>query len=139
MSRKRNVAISRRALLQGVAAGATSILGQPVLFASAAQRDTNPLQIPALLEGTPGPDGKTIELTTRAGKTEFLKGIQTPTLGINGSYLGPTVRCRAGDRLALRVRNDLSEPTTLHWHGLHVPARRDGGPHQVVKPGAVWE
>ena len=27
----------------------------------------------------------------------------------------------------------------MHWHGLHIPARHDGGPHQVVEPGAVWE
>ena len=37
------------------------------------------------------------------------------------------------------MKNNLTEPTTLHWHGLHIPARHDGGPHQVIEPGALWE
>src|SRR3990170_2809769 len=44
-----------------------------------------------------------------------------------------------GDRVMFRVRNGLAERTTLHWHGLHIPARHVGGPHQVVEPGALWE
>jgi len=36
------------------------------------------------------------------------------------------------------VTNALSEATTLHWHGMHVPAKADGGPHQVIAPGATW-
>ena len=66
-------------------------------------------------------------------------GVSTPTLGINGAYLGPTIKCRTGDRFTFRVKNNLTEPSTLHWHGLHIPARHDGGPHQVVEPGTVWE
>jgi FtsP/CotA-like multicopper oxidase with cupredoxin domain len=99
----------------------------------------NPLKIPVLIEGTTGGGGKLFELNVATGKIEFLLGISTPTLGINGAYLGPTIRCYAGDRVTLRVTNNLSEPTTLHWHGLHLPARYDGGPHQVVEPGAVWK
>ena len=79
------------------------------------------------------------DLAAVDGRSEFLAGVSTPTIGINGAYLGPTIRCRAGDRVTLRVKNALAERTTLHWHGLHIPARYDGGPHQVVEPGAVWE
>lgn len=39
----------------------------------------------------------------------------------------------------MRVRNALPEPTTLHWHGMHLPARADGGPHQTIAPGRKWE
>ena len=74
-----------------------------------------------------------------AGKSEFLSGVSTPTLGINGAYLGPTIRCRSGERVTLRVKNSLNETTTLHWHGLIIPAKYDGGPHQVVEPGTTWE
>ena len=91
------------------------------------------------MKAHPEPDGKIFELSAGAGKSEFLPGVSTPTLGINGAYLGPTIRCRAGERVTLRVKNTLTEPTTLHWHGLHIPARHDGGPHQVVEPGATWE
>ena len=31
--------------------------------------------------------------------------------------------------------NSLDEPTTVHWHGMHLPAEMDGGPHQMVEPG----
>lgn len=133
------MSVSRRSFLRGATAAAATFLGQPQIRASETRRFVNPLKIPALLEGAPGAGGKLYELSIAAGKSEFLPGILTPTLGINGAYLGPTIRCRAGDRVTFRVRNDLTEQTTLHWHGLHVPASADGGPHQIVEPGAVWE
>jgi FtsP/CotA-like multicopper oxidase with cupredoxin domain len=102
-------------------------------------RFANPVHIPALLEGQAGPAGKTYDLAITASRSEFIPGKSTPTIGINGPYLGPTIRCRAGDRVTLRVQNHLAERTTLHWHGLHIPARVDGGPHQVIEPGALWQ
>jgi blue copper oxidase len=131
--------ISRRDFVSGTTAATAAFFSQSRILASENGRFPNPLKIPALLEGTPGANGKIYELSAAAGKSEFLPGISTPTLGINGAYLGPTIRCRAGDRVTLRVKNTLTEPTTLHWHGLHVPARYDGGPHQVVEAGAIWE
>jgi FtsP/CotA-like multicopper oxidase with cupredoxin domain len=38
----------------------------------------------------------------------------------------------------VNVHNDLDETTTVHWHGMHIPARYDGGPHQPIKPGETW-
>ena len=37
-----------------------------------------------------------------------------------GSFPGPTLRVRPGDKLALRVVNRMGEPTNLHEHGFHV-------------------
>jgi FtsP/CotA-like multicopper oxidase with cupredoxin domain len=139
-SLEHGMTISRRHFLRsGAAAGAASVLAGPQVFASEDGRFANPVRIPPLLEGTVGPEGKTYDLSVAAGKSQFLRSVSTPTMGINGPYLGPTIRCRAGDRTTFRVNNGLTEPTTLHWHGLHIPARHDGGPHQVVQPGAVWE
>ena len=132
--------ISRRDLMTGATiTAAAAFLGLPRLRAQEIGRFSNPLKIPPLLEGSVAGDAKIYELGIASGKSEFLPGISTATLGINGAYLGPTIRCRARDRITLRVKNTLTEPTTLHWHGLHVPARADGGPHQIVEPGAVWE
>jgi bilirubin oxidase len=52
--------------------------------------------------------------------------------------LGPTLIFKKGDTVRLNVRNELDEPTTTHWHGLHIPAARDGGPLQVFTAGKTW-
>lgn len=100
---------------------------------------TNQLPIPPLAATTTDARGRTvIELEAKAGKTDFGQGGQADTIGLNGSYLGPTIRVRNGEQIRARVRNGLDEMTTLHWHGLHVPARMDGGPHSMIMPGRTW-
>ena len=131
--------VSRRDILLGAAAAGAALLTRSRIGAAEASRFANPLKIPPLLEGVTGANGKIFDLNVTSGRSEFLTGISTATVGINGAYLGPTIRCRENDRVTLRIKNNLTEPTTLHWHGLHVPAASDGGPHQVVEPGAIWE
>jgi FtsP/CotA-like multicopper oxidase with cupredoxin domain len=99
----------------------------------------NRLRIPPLLEPGAGPDGtKVFDLALQAGRTEFLADKPATTWGVNGSYLGPTLRMRRGDKVAMAVRNQLPEATTLHWHGMRLPAAMDGGPHQMIAPGDTW-
>lgn len=99
----------------------------------------NPLRIPPVLDPKPGPDGvKRFALRLREGRTELLPGKPARTWGINGDHLGPTLRARRGDRVAMSVTNALAEASTLHWHGMRLPAAMDGGPHQMVEPGATW-
>ena len=43
-----------------------------------------------------------------------------------------------GDRVQMNVTNHLLEETTTHWHGFHIPAETDGGPHQMIAVGATW-
>ncbi len=130
---------SRRDLVLGTSATALSILGRSRRV-RAATRFINPLKIPPLIEGNySGAGNRHYALDIAAGTSKFLPGLSTPTFGINGPYLGPTIHCRVGDRVAFRVKNNLGEPTTLHWHGLHLPARYDGGPHQVIAAGGTWE
>lgn len=117
--------------------GGGSALHRPLLAQSAAD-GYNALRIPPLAEGVLGNGQRDIALTLQSGSTRFLPGLNTPTLGINGNYLGPTLRLRRGERVGIRVANRLAEDTTLHWHGLHVPAIADGGPHQVIQPGGDW-
>ncbi len=38
----------------------------------------------------------------------------------------------------MAVTNALGDGTTVHWHGLLVPAEVDGGPHQLIRPGTTW-
>jgi bilirubin oxidase len=39
----------------------------------------------------------------------------------------------------MNVNNHLNDSTTLHWHGMHLPAVMDGGPHQIIPPGTTWQ
>ena len=96
----------------------------------------NKLFIPPLLENTGG--GQGFSLNAQKGHQDFFNGVRTETLGYNGSFLGPTIRVHEGDKVRFRVKNQLDQPTTVHWHGLHVPAKWDGGPHQPIGPGEIW-
>lgn len=99
----------------------------------------NPLKIPQLVEPAIEPDGtKRFTLTMQKGTTEFLPGKMANTWGINGTYLGPTVKVSRGDKVAFDVINKLDEVSTLHWHGMKLPAVMDGGPHQSIEAGETW-
>ncbi|MEV0295349.1 multicopper oxidase domain-containing protein [Nocardia sp. NPDC050710] len=100
---------------------------------------TEELTVPPLATGTVAADGTRIfELDMRTGRTEFRPGKFTETWGFNGDYLGPTLRARRGERVEVRIRNGLPEDSTVHWHGMHLPAAMDGGPHQMVRAGGEW-
>lgn len=68
---------------------------------------------------------------------KLLKG-QSGTLEDSGSYLGPTIRLRRGDKVRVRFRNELPETTIVHWHGLVVPALMDGHPRLVIPKGGQY-
>lgn len=95
----------------------------------------NPLFIPPTLTST------SFNLSIQNGVTQFYPGINTPTYGINGNLLAPTLIVKKWDWVTMNVTNNLSgfgNSTTIHWHGLHVPAICDGGPHQVILQGHTW-
>ncbi len=81
----------------------------------------------------------TFNLEINKFQHQFFKGVNTPTLGINQSYLGPVLRAKRGDTVTINVRNNLNEIATLHWHGMTLPANMDGGPHQEIQPGKTWQ
>ena len=68
----------------------------------------------------------------------FYPGFNTNTIGVNGDYLGPTLLLNQGDFVQMQVTNNITDTTTIHWHGMHVPAQADGGPHITILPGATW-
>lgn len=97
------------------------------------------LPIPILLQDLdPAEAVAAYELRVQSGVTEFFEGISTPTLGYNGSYLGPVIKLTKGEDVRMRVVNELRETTSVHWHGLEVEGTADGGPHQVIGAGETW-
>lgn len=118
-------------------AGTTMALPQSLLAQQPSQA-LNPLKIPALDLGASAGSGRQFDLAIQSGTTEFFPGTQTATLGINGSYLGPTLRFNRYETVAMSVSNQLTEETSLHWHGFHLPPTEDGGPHQPIASGDTW-
>ncbi|MDF1765167.1 MAG: multicopper oxidase domain-containing protein [Gammaproteobacteria bacterium] len=130
--------MTRRAFLKGVGVVSGAIFLPQATLAATGSRTLNRLEIPERLDGIRSANGLSYVLRAQTGSKEFVSGLNTPTLGINRDYLGPTLFLRRGDDVQFNVTNALAEPTTLHWHGLHVPAKADGGPAQIIKPGATW-
>jgi blue copper oxidase len=91
-----------------------------------------PLTIPPVLTGP------VYDLNMQDGTREFMEGLQTPTAGYNGDFLGPTLIMRKGDDVVMNVTNNIGEITTTHWHGMHVSPEDDGGPHSTILPGETW-
>lgn len=77
----------------------------------------------------------TYELSAQEGKMSFINGVATTTFGYNGNFLGPVLRLANGQEVTIKLTNDLSEPTTFHWHGLEISGEVDGGPHDEIQPG----
>ena len=102
-------------------------------WSKTADTSHNTLFIPDTLSGT--------DFTLRMHDTtkQYLPGAATATAAFNNnSILGPTLIFNKGTTVQMHVKNDLKDSTTVHWHGMHLPAVMDGGPHQVIAPGTVW-
>lgn len=96
------------------------------------------LQIPPLAESRVENGVRAFDLTMQHGESDLGRGSMTPTWGINGPHLAPTLRAMRGEQVRIDVTNNLQVASTLHWHGMHLPAEMDGGPHQMVAPGDTW-
>jgi len=140
-----SAAVSRRGFLLGLTAlglaacstgsgtGTSSTATNSATASSSTTGSHNPLVIPPLLTGT------TFDLSLAANSVQYQSGAKTPTYGYNGAdFWGPTLLMKKGEQVTLNVKNDLSEETTTHWHGMHIPAEMDGGPHQVIAAGETW-
>ena len=80
-----------------------------------------------------------VALTASARRLARVPGKVTEAYTFNGSVPGPTLELYEGDRVIVHFRNDLPEATTIHWHGLHIPAVMDGSPLHPVAPGASYD
>ena len=84
---------------------------------------------------------RTIQLEARETRWELAPGRTVRAFTYNGQVPGPEIRAREGERLRIVLKNALSEPTTIHWHGVDVPNTMDGVPgitQQPVPPGGTF-
>jgi FtsP/CotA-like multicopper oxidase with cupredoxin domain len=90
----------------------------------------------------PDPNVLEINLEARVQDLEILPGTRTPAWTYDGALPGPLLRAKVGDRLVVHFRNSLPEPTTIHWHGLRIPAAMDGVPDHTrgaIPPGGSFD
>ena len=122
---------TRRKFLGNLAAGG-AMLATPASRALAQQAPDLVLKLtaaPAALPIFPGTPTRVLRL---AG--EVLAG-RPDALQASGSYLGPTIELRRGERVRIHFDNRLSESSIIHWHWLIVPESADGHPRFAVNPG----
>lgn len=123
---------TRRTFVKGLAA--TGIIGGLGLWRTPVWAVTSPGQ-PNVLTGN--------EFDLFIGETPVnITGAARTAMTINGSLPGPILRWREGDTVTLRVRNRLKEDTSIHWHGIILPANMDGVPglsFHGIAPDGMYE
>lgn len=109
---------SRRTFVKGLAAG--GVLAGLGLWRTPVWAITSPGE-PNVLAGT--------EFDLYIGETAVnITGNPRTAMTINGGIPGPLLRWREGDTVTLRVKNKLKDTTSIHWHGILLPANMDGVP-----------
>ncbi|HHF3086034.1 TPA: multicopper oxidase domain-containing protein [Vibrio diabolicus] len=116
--------ISRRRFLQS----SLAISALTVLPACSLSRSTNKGQ-------------HIYDITAEPSTAELVPGFNTEVLAFNGRIPAPIIRCRQGEKVTINFINKLSEPTTIHWHGLRIPIEMDGVPflsQAPIMPGETF-
>jgi FtsP/CotA-like multicopper oxidase with cupredoxin domain len=124
---------SRRRFVQGLAGGALAIVGAR-RFGWAAVADPRTVGDSGTLSGAEF----NLEIGALAVNFTGQPGMATV---VNGRLPAPLLRWREGDVITLRVSNRLSAPSSIHWHGIIVPADMDGVPglsFEGIAPGATY-
>ena len=76
-------------------------------------------------------------LVAQRANMAMVPGSPTEFWTYNSRVPGPLVEVYEGDTVRIRLENQLSQETTVHWHGLPVPPDQDGNPMDPVAPGAT--
>lgn len=121
----------RRKFLQGMAAGGIALGMAPWSNLLAATRASGTTQI---LSGTE------FDLTIAKTPVNFTGKPRMATT-INGAIPGPILRWREGETVTIRVKNQLQEHTSIHWHGILLPYQMDGVPglsFKGIAPGETF-
>ncbi len=143
---KRFRPLSRRGFLIG--AGAAATIGAPALGQGHAMRRIAPnrasdvftpdveLELICKRDKTPILTGKPTRVWRYVGN--LIKGPPNALTALPDAYLGPLLRFTKGQKVRIRLRNELPEETITHWHGLHVPMLMDGHPTAAIDPGETY-
>src|SRR5437762_4420742 len=104
----------------------------PAIKSNAGALALNP---PLLVNISTLPKTVEVNLTAAITRLELQPGVVSEVFAYNGHVPGPTLDVREGDHVIVHFKNELGEPTTVHWHGIHLPFESDGSPFHPIKPG----
>lgn len=121
-----------------VIAGTVATVPRPGWQGAAAPIDT--LTAPPILKNLSSkPHIVEVVLTAAPARLALRPGILTNVFAYNGRVPGPTLEVHEGDSVIVHFTNQLTEPTTIHWHGIHLPAIMDGSPLYPIPAGGRFD
>ncbi|PYO05134.1 MAG: hypothetical protein DMD30_14465, partial [Gemmatimonadetes bacterium] len=107
--------------------------------ARAIVRDGDAANPPVLVNISKLPKTVEVNLTAAVTTLSLQPGVTSEVFAYNGHVPGPTLDVREGDHVIIHFKNNLPEPTTVHWHGIHLPVESDGSPFQPIAPGETHD
>lgn len=126
-------AVSRRTLVKALGAGIVAPLTFPVPRAAAGTAGTS----------APNPEGApTSLLEAKPGFAEFRQGVATNVWAFGGKAPGPDLRVRRGEDFRARLVNGITQPLSLHWHGVRLTDDMDGVAgltQEAAAPGGAFD
>ncbi len=134
MKRQLALSLSLLAILGGGCSSKEAGPAPPTEVADDAHLDT-------LTDENPDPHVVEVRLNAKTAKKTFAGSPPTDVWTYNGSIPAPLIDAHVGDKLVVHFKNDLPEPTTIHWHGVRLPAAMDGTPamQAPIPPGASFD
>jgi len=120
--------------------GMPGVGGAPGLGGAPGTDDGQPLgwdqgiRVPVAVDINPDPNVVEVSLTAQVTSLSLVPGGPTDVWTYDGLLPGPLIRARQGNRVIVHFANQLPEDTTIHWHGLRVPAAMDGMPGESQPP-----
>jgi FtsP/CotA-like multicopper oxidase with cupredoxin domain len=100
------------------------------------------IRIPAAANLGSAPGTVEVALDARLAPWPLVSAAPTTMWTYDGQVPGPLIRARVGDRVIVHFTNSLPEETTIHWHGLRIPAAMDGMPdlsQPPIQPGGAFD
>lgn len=85
--------------------------------------------------------GNEFTLTAKKANLQVNSQVNKEVWTFNGSVPGPQIRVKLGEKVKVDLKNELSEPVSIHWHGYPVPFQMDGIPGMTmnaVQPGGTY-
>lgn len=131
---KKPTPLSRRHFLQS-ASSAVALASLPLSQTLLAENPAAKNNSPVILNGN--------QFDLRIGyQTVNYTGKNSIATTVNGGLPAPILRWKEGERVHLRVTNNLQEDSSIHWHGIVLPSTMDGSPgfdFAGIKPGETFD